>query len=543
MTFLFSRPSLALCVALCLSAAVPRVLRASEESRVQTALSTPNGEIPDRDKEFVEGVVDRVITQIQQLVAGTPKPEDFDPIIHKLDEMMPLNLRGARSANPNPTYFKLASAKEFAARYQDYLAGAEHENYAKAAQSISSLNQEESEMYPIIARSQLVALEEQVMAREAVSRQAIVDGFALRVVDTADKAKTAADFDALYNEIGAAQQQDANLDNELAQNLAQLRRCVSLWQDYLLQLGPEPERAAKTLASLWQNSNGMPAAFRAQISKRLPQEQQPVRRPAEPSPTTTAATLPDPEGLRPENLRYYSVRLDMNRLGVLNTQEISSAERVITELSSAYNGLVNGEPQRVFELAYNLSGPVGAYEGPIAKVKEQLLTRALLARFPDAGVTAVPGEKAVDLAKRMVAARVGNRQWQRAIDTLATLDVMGRRAEYVPDTAAIQTFLTGTHQEVAEEYALATSSYLQSLASTGQFTPVDAIAERLKAIKAEHPAEFAEGHLAYTHGSVAKAAQQALAMSYSAVGRAAQQQAIERLKAQVTPTPRPTSQP
>ncbi|HEY5078861.1 MAG TPA: hypothetical protein VII43_03395 [Opitutaceae bacterium] len=474
----------------------------SDNARIQAALSesVENGAVPERDRLAAESVVNKIVADIQALARANPRAssKQFDEVIRRISAIVPINgALYARGGVPSPLALKLFSAKEFSIRFQDYLSAEEHGNFAKSAMSIAALNQGSEQLYQILPRSEMIALDDAAEAKEASYRRETIDRLTADLTALADNAKAAADFDPLLAQIEAAQEAGSIYDNQLAEQLQRLRQFTSDWQDYYLQLVSNPERATSNLQRMYQESGAYPASLRAKVTERMPVK------PPDPNaarPTPTPVTLPDPAGLTEENLHDYVVKLNMNRLGMMNTPEIMGVENVLGQLDAARGGLLSGDPQKAYELYSYHPYWLGDYEAPAQRVREAITIHALLVQFPDAGVAPEPSERAPAHARRIVAAYISAAKWQKVIEALQAADAIGRKSEYAADIAAFRTFVSGIHEELAEQYALAVSSYLQCLASTGQFTPVDELAARMKAIKADHHKEYADGYTAYMEG-------------------------------------------
>jgi hypothetical protein len=491
----------ALCLVVAISLPTPAGASA-EDARIQAALteSTESGAVPERDRLAAEVAVNKIVADVQALARANPRAPSkaFDEVIRRISAILPIN--GAvyvRGGVPSPIALKLISAREFSIRFQDYLSAEEHGNLAKAAMNVATLSQGSEQLYQILPRSEMIALNEATEAQEASYRKEIIDRLTGKLTDLTDTAKNGSDLDPLLSEIEAAQESSSSYDNQLAQQLQGLRQFTSDWQDYFMQLVSNPERATSNLQHMYQESGAYPASLRAKVTERMPVK------PPDPNaarPTPTPVTLPDPAGLTEENLHDYVVKLNMNRLGNLNTPELMGVENVLGQLDAAHENLLNGDPRKIYELYDYYPYSLGQYDTPVQKVREAVTIRALQIQFPDAGIAPEPSERTPAYAKRIVAAYISAAKWQKVIEALQAAEAIGRKSEFAPDIAAFRTFVTGIHQELAEEYALAVSSYLQCLASTGQFTPVDELAARLKAIKADHHKEYADGYTAYMVG-------------------------------------------
>ena len=495
------RPFQAICAFA--AASLPALAGASsDDARIQAALtqSIVSGAVPERDRVAVESAVDKIVAEVQALARSNPRPPSkaFDEVIRRMSSIIPVNgAIYARGSAFSPIALKLFSARDFSIHFQDYLFAEEQRNFAKAAMSISALSQGSEQLYQILPRSEMIALEDATEAQEAVYRKEILDRLTAKLTELADTAKTGSDFDPLLGEIEAAQEAGSSYDNELAQQLQGLRQFTSEWQDYFLQLVSNPERAAGSLQRMYQESDAYPLSLRAKVIQLMPVK---PRDPNAAIPTPTPVTLPDPAALTEENLHDYVKRLNMNRLGSLNTLELTGVENVLSQLDAAHESLPGGDPRKVYELYHYYPYALGEYDAPVQRVRDAMTIHALQIQFSDAGAVPKASEKAPAYAKRVIEAFIAAEKWQKVIEALVAADAIGRESEFASDIAAYRTLVAGIHQEAAEQYALAVSSYLQCLASTGQFTPVEPLAARLKAIKADHHKEYADGYAAYMEG-------------------------------------------
>jgi hypothetical protein len=504
-------------LAACIACSLPALARSApiDGARVQAALTSASvsGEVPERDRAAVEAAVSEVVAEIQALAKPKTPSRAFDDVIRKINDMLPIGAGAyGRGGVVNPLVFKLFSARDFSIHFQDYLFAEEHGNHARAAMNISALNQDSGQLYPILPRSELIELVDATTNQEATSRNAIVDALVARLAALTDTAKTAADFDPMIAEIETAQEVNSNFDNDLAQSLQRLRFLTSEWQDYFLQLATNPEKASRTLQRMSQESGLFSAALREKVTERMPEAAE--RIPANPAeqhqyvraaPTPTPASVPDPAGLTIDNLREYAAKLSQIRIGPGNIP-ISVASEMLGRMITAHESLLDGDTQKTYEI-YNWFGTrLGDYEGPLERVREEMTNQALQVQFKDAGIEPEPSEKASAYGGRIIEAYIKAAKWQSVIDALAVANILGLRDQYAADIAAFQIFVTGTRQEIAGEYALAVGSYLLSLSSTGHYTPVDAIAARLKVIRADHHEEYADGYAAYMDGRAQRAA-------------------------------------
>jgi hypothetical protein len=86
-------------------------------------------------------------------------------------------------------------------------------------------------------------------------------------------------------------------------------------------------------------------------------------------------------------------------------------------------------------------------------------------------------------------------EWARLLRVLTAREESGREAQLVSgsdDVKGVRAFLTAQNFEKAEQLAEAARAYRDVLACIGDFVPVNAAAERLKALKKGHPEVFAQ---------------------------------------------------
>ena len=144
---------------------------------------------------------------------------------------------------------------------------------------------------------------------------------------------------------------------------------------------------------------------------------------------------------------------------------------------------------------FRQSSTIHPWNGEINLLRRQAF-RTVLARrtgSPEllrAPLVTLAPEAAVRQLAREIFAR---REWPRLYELLSTSGTLLKNSgssENGEEWRAVKSLLTGQNFERAEQFADAVQSYRSVLTCIGELVPVDAAAERLKALKQKHPEAF-----------------------------------------------------
>jgi hypothetical protein len=174
--------------------------------------------------------------------------------------------------------------------------------------------------------------------------------------------------------------------------------------------------------------------------------------------------------------------------------EFSFALRVLNTIQRHYLELEQGQPTSIH--VADISEDTGSkLEIPLSRLRLQLrlfaLPRAL--GLGEDGAARL-GENSVNYLHRIAATARDKKDWAllgRIVELAQTLKI--EIGTFGNDRTALQSFLAGTNQERAAQYALAVGSFEAALKTSSQIVPPETIGEHLEAIRKEHPQEYEQG--------------------------------------------------
>ena len=425
---------------------------------------------------------------------------DYDTLLQQLAAQpgLPVGTYGTTT----PVAQKIELLRGFISRWQDYLMQTERGNLEQAAQALSDLTQLATRL-PIIPRSQLTTMQSELTNRvqgRGAETDMRLDALQKQLATTIDSAKSAADFDEILLELS---RQPTNRQGYGSNQWESFRRYVTRWQDYFGQVGAgRSTEALNTLRDL-SNQSGFEAVYpRSRIMERIYAQSTPAAAPAQPPPTRspapTAAPV-DPAKLEPvitpaeltfENLPQFYEQVMQNRVpGDIHQKADLSTEIMAIRAAEAH--LRTGSPGAVIQRLGSsaTAGRNGHYAEAIYRVKTNLVARAAAMHWqapPEMQPLAKEGYE--NYHRRLYEHAVLKKNWPLVNRILS--GVPGVNNNNAIEYSAFRAYFRGTQQEAAGLWMKAVQSYFAAFEYGSPDLPVDEIAERLKRIKAEHPAEY-----------------------------------------------------
>jgi len=443
-----------------------------------------------RDKALEE-----IIADAGAKFTAKAKASDFDPLLKRLAS---LPSPGGGQYN-DPGAQKLELVRSFVTRAQDYMQQSATGNAEQAANILNELVQLTGRI-PSVSRSQLLALQSEAAARLGARNEAATARFeSLKktVQGLIETAKTAADFDEILAEMAKPVVTNYNYsNNNLGNQIENLRRFTRRWQDYYGQLEAGNGQAAQTTLREIAGDNNSEAFYpRSRILARL------NGKPVLPTSADAVGELVPPDALTLDTIdklaRQLAARPGPGAYGAPEPGKEDLATEV-NRFRSAANQLRLGN----FQSAYTQARPgssaphTGEYSLALARMQQALILQILPGYISAPAELKPTAKEAPDAYLMRVLAHAREKaDWSlayRAIDAMGWLNPNSAGITAL-DFSGYRSFFTGLNQEKAGQWVWATRYYLGALKSTGQAFPAEEIGRRLQEIKAAHPAEYESG--------------------------------------------------
>ncbi len=421
------------------------------------------------------------------------KVEDFDPLFKRLAGLAP-----AAGQYNDPNAQKIEMVRSFVSRVQDYLQQSSHGNTEQAANALNEIIQISGRL-PAVSRSKLLALQDEIGARQAARNAALaaqLEDLRKNVITVVDSAKSAADFDAVLADLAKPPAADPYRGNGSAGNLfnqfESLRRFTHRWQDYFSQLESGNTNAAQNALRELANDGSSEAFYpRSRILARL-------------NGKLTMGSDPDlvgaivtPAELTLDTLDKLARQSAARRSGGGVSGGVDPGmDEVANEsarLRAAASQLKLGNPQAALSLprTSNFLSHSGDYEFAFARVQQALIVQALAVSLAaPAELKPADNETPASFLQRVLRYGRDKADWQLVYRALEVSQTMGLQGGGFSDYAGYRIFFIGLNQERAGDWQAAVRSYQSSLRTVGPNLPVDEIGKRLKTLKEAHPKEY-----------------------------------------------------
>lgn len=276
----------------------------------------------------------------------------------------------------------------------------------------------------------------------------------------------------------------ANRERNLPLRIGNARAFASSWQDYLSAMKNNDANAAR------QALGGLKSSER--LGGFLPRSEI----------LALEAKLTSPPGVATEivigirSLDEISAAITKLQEGRRN-YDSDSISRVISALSGIDRNYREFKEGLSVSVQFNSYGTLSPPEvaTKIAELRAQFLKLAI-PRYVNAPneAEAKDDESVIDFISRLEeeAKAADNPALALRLRDLKT--TLNRGSSYSSqDVIGIDAYTAGRNQEEAKQFELAVLSYQQALKSGSDLVPIKAVGERLEAIKAAHPAEYAAG--------------------------------------------------
>lgn len=170
--------------------------------------------------------------------------------------------------------------------------------------------------------------------------------------------------------------------------------------------------------------------------------------------------------------------------GVNNHEAIST----LSWLASTYEAFKNGLPMEVSFQSFSNST-----RNRFPKLSNELLLLMMPRYLASSERTAKPGETAQGFLERINGEAKSEKNWTLLLRVMELDRLLNGPALPTADTTPLRAFVIAQNQEAAGQYSMAVISYQTALRDTTDTVPIQFVGERLKAIKGNHPKEYAEG--------------------------------------------------
>jgi hypothetical protein len=161
--------------------------------------------------------------------------------------------------------------------------------------------------------------------------------------------------------------------------------------------------------------------------------------------------------------------------------------QALGQLVNLYALSKNGLPTTLdFSPNYNIQNQAPGIE----RLRAMLLIYLLPSFIGSGAPTPNPNEYVTDYLNRAIDSAETRQDW-KSLQRIIEAETKIARVQNFPE--GTRSFLSGLNQEIAGQYALAISSYQNSLKYPDDYVPAKVVGDRLAAIKKDHPTEYEEG--------------------------------------------------
>ena len=346
---------------------------------------------------------------------------------------------------------------------------------------------------------------EQIEAKAKAAEDAEVHVIEAAIVRVAGECLHATDprqLDKLVEELGSlsAYRRVSEQDRSPAmfaahRKLASALAYIQVWQDYLTlrSTGKEVE-AAKKMEDLARRDDWYAAVPRSEVLART------IPPPPTPAPR---------QGNIDENLSSLFAKmksLDDLDATIVDLQALAAKHRssdklrvtleAMTRLQAARRALTAQDYAAAFRLC---AEPLGQYVNvaeQLTPIRHQLLLEVLPQYLPKRELAPpLPQETVTNYLMRTAKSALEAQDWMLALSSLEALGTISFGQHFLPswlsaDVSALRSLIQGDRQNAAGEFARAAASYQAALEPTSENAPLNAIAERLRALRKSHPDAF-----------------------------------------------------
>ena len=280
--------------------------------------------------------------------------------------------------------------------------------------------------------------------------------------------------------------------NKLASALAYLQ----VWQDYLtLRASGNETEAARKMENLTQHNEWYPIVARSEV----------LTRSVPPSPTPTP-----PSRVRVDNalknllsgLKSFDdldavagAAEDLAEKGPTASKLRTTADQ-LKRLQGARRAIAAEDYATAFKLCTERSGDYVDAGNELTALRQQLLLEILPRYLPQRNLPApLPQETSSNYLMRIAKAALAAKDWILALRSFEALGSISFGQRWIPswlnaDIASLSALVQGDKEITAGELARAAISYQRALDAPSENAPIATIAEKLRALRKEHPEAF-----------------------------------------------------
>lgn len=440
--------------------------------------------------EKLDKAADALVAEVQSAVAAGAPIKTYDALLLKLSS---LNFGNQGTNDRSSRNTKLEILRLFITRWQDYLYASEQGNFESASQTLRQMIQEAA-VLPIIPRSELMDLHNQIGAKTTDAGNAIMTPLLAKLDKVFESADAAADFDPILADINAAQTKETqarpNLNSSVTRTLQGLRQFVIRWQEYLtLRDSGKTQDAQNLLRNLSTDSSyatdEIIVRYRAKARERL----------ANPKAVGPAPDSLKVELLTLEKLDAFAAAVKAQEIHGGNTAHPRLADTVRTLLTARDQLRTRAQLSAMRSLQFShpesFVKDTGVFATALESVRRDLFNQGISLQLP-ASVAPLADENPRDFLRRIIQTQLEARNYHAVYDALKLSDLLNNQSAQIDsmDSAVFRALIEGGNQESAGQYALAVKAYQRALASPSRLVPIEEVKARLSKIKQEHPEAF-----------------------------------------------------
>lgn len=271
---------------------------------------------------------------------------------------------------------------------------------------------------------------------------------------------------------------------------------LQLWQEYLaLRATGKEVEAAKRMEDLGRKTEWYPVVPRSEVLARS------VPPPLTPPPLDGSGVEETLKAVFGKMKSLDDLDATADELALLAEKQSGSPKiRATAESNKRLQGARRALAAQDFAAAFGL-----CIENPgnyldvaehLTPFRRQLLLQVLPHYLPPRNLSEPPpDEKVPEYLMRTAKAAIAAQDWTLALRSFEALGIVSFNARFVPswlnaDVVALSSLIRGDKENSAGEFIRAAGSYQTALEAASENAPVQAIAERLRALKKQHPEVF-----------------------------------------------------
>ena len=271
---------------------------------------------------------------------------------------------------------------------------------------------------------------------------------------------------------------------------------IQIWQEYLaLRATGKEVEAARRMEDLGRKTEWYPVVPRSDVLARS------VPPPLTPAPLDGASVEAALKTVFEKMKSLDDLDATADELALLaekqsTSPKIRATAESIKRLQGARRALAAQDYAAAFGLCTEKLGNYVDIAEHLTPIRNQLLLEVLPYYLPERNLPQPgPDEKIPNYLRRIAKAAIDAQDWTLALRSFEALGALSFGTRFVPswlnaDITALSALIRGDKENSAGEFARAAVSYRAALEATSENAPVQAIAERLRALKKQHPEAF-----------------------------------------------------